>query len=177
MYVKNRKSYLKEARGRGMKRLNFKQLFELGLFSILIGSFGYKIIYGEVKQLNFDSLYPKSWYAKATENCVQVWGTLDQLSQKKITVARQSFQYIDRAIGQLVFAQSCLEHMTRGKSQPSVENIHYLSRVVGTIADRYHRLPQIDEDRLDCLKNRILKVQKKVEQLLPKDQSLATGAQ
>ena len=141
---------------------------------IMIGLFG---IGGKTmnvaEQIQFDSLYPKTWYTKATENCVQVWGSLDQLLHKPF--ATQSHSSLERAIGQLVFAQSCFDRIKYDRIPPSVDHLYYLSRVIGTIADHTTQMNHGDEDRMHCLKNRIEKMKKRVESYFPKDRSLATA--
>ncbi len=142
-----------------MKRSQFMRFF---LLAMVVGGL-YYVCHAQ-ESFQFDSLYPKSWYTKATENCVQVWGALDQLAHKQQSPARS----IDRAIGQLVFAQSCLDRVKRDQDPPSQEHVHYLSRVIGTIADRSHMLKKADADRINCLQERIEKMKKRVAGYLSK---------
>ena len=142
-----------------MKRSQFMRFF----FLALAVSGLYYVCHAQ-QSFQLDSLYPKTWYAKATENCVQVWGALDQLTHKQQSPARS----IDRAIGQLVFAQSCLDQVKKDQEPPTQEHVHYLSRVIGTIADRSHMLKKGDVDRFNCLKERIEKMKKRVARYLSK---------
>ncbi len=121
-------------------------------------------MYSKDQRLTLDSLFPKNNLTKATEHCVAVWGTLDQVIKSGIPSV-QSIRNIDRSIGQLVLAQHHLQKSAQ-ETKLELDQCQYLARVVGTLSDRYQKLPHIDSDRADCLKHQIDTVKKFVQQQL-----------
>ena len=133
------------------------------VLSVTIGTV-YQVIYSESNTFHFDTVYPKNSCTKATEQCVNVWGSWDQLLNTKSVSPVHFARAIDRSIGQLVLARRFLVTMPKDERKPSLDQLHYLSRVVGTVADRFEKLPHIDEDRTACLKECIAEIRKLVEQ-------------
>jgi hypothetical protein len=130
---------------------------------VMLGSI-YQVIYSESNQFHFDTVYPKNLCTKATEQCVNVWGAWDRLLHAKSVSYVHFTRTIDRSIGQLVLAQRFLVAMPKNEKKPLPEQIHYLSRVIGTVADRFEKLPPMDRDRSACLKECIAEIRKLVEQ-------------
>jgi len=121
-------------------------------------------IFAESDHYSFDSLFPKTWYTKATESCAQVWGAFDDLIAHPATSQIDRSIIIDAAIGRLVFAQFCLDLMV-GSQEPTVspDDIAYLARVVEVVGERYGKLADsMERDRAYCLKRVINDLQKKV---------------
>ncbi len=121
-------------------------------------------IFAESDHYSFDSLFPKTWYTKATESCAQVWGAFDDLIAHPATSQIDRSIIIDAAIGRLVFAQFCLDLMV-GSQEPTVspDDIAYLARVVEVVDERYGKLADsMERDRAYCLRRVINDLQKKV---------------
>ncbi len=121
-------------------------------------------IFAESDHYSFDSLFPKTWYAKATESCAQVWGAFDDLIAHPATSQIDRSIIIDAAIGRLVFAQFCLDLMVSSQEQTvSPDDVAYLARVVEVVDERYGKLANsMGRDRAYCLKRVINDLQKKV---------------
>ncbi len=133
------------------------------VLSVMLGSV-FQVIYSESNRFNFDTFYPKNSCTKATEQCVNVWGAWDRLLHAKSVSPVHFTRTIDRSIGQLVLAQRFLVMIPKDEKKPLPEQMHYLSRVVGTVADRFEKLPSMDQDRSACLKECIDGIRKLVEQ-------------
>ncbi|TET36231.1 hypothetical protein E3J61_00935 [Candidatus Dependentiae bacterium] len=121
-------------------------------------------IFAESDHYSFDSLFPKTWYTKATESCAQVWGAFDDLIAHPATSQIDRSIIIDAAIGRLVFAQFCLDLMVSSQEQTvSPDDVAYLARVVEVVGERYGKLANsMGRDRAYCLKRVINDLQKKV---------------
>ncbi len=121
-------------------------------------------IFAESDHYSFDSLFPKTWYTKATESCAQVWGAFDDLIAHPATSQIDRSIIIDAAIGRLVFAQFCLDLMVSSQEQTvSPDDVAYLARVVEVVDERYGKLANsMGRDRAYCLKRVINDLQKKV---------------
>lgn len=146
-----------------MKQYPQKKLFGWGCILSMIFATVFNVLYSGEHRFSFDSLFPKNNFAKATDHCVSVWGTLDQIIKSGIPSV-QSIRSIDRSIGQLVLAKHYLKKSVIEK--PAVDECHYFARIVGTLSDRYHKLPHIDADRLNCLKKHIDSIKAKAEHFL-----------
>ena len=124
------------------------------------------IISQDSERLTFDTLYPKNACTKATEQCVTVWGSFDELVHNKEISHAYLTQTLERSLGQLILAQRFLALVPKDAKKPSHEQMHYLSRVIGTIADRFEQLPSIDVDRDTCVQECIAQIKKMVENYL-----------
>ncbi len=133
------------------------------LITLFVG-FVPSMMFGESDRHSFDSLFPKTWYTKATESCAQVWGAFDDLIAHPATSQTDRSIIIDAAIGRLVFAQFCLDLMVGSQEQPvSPDDIAYLSRVVELVDERYAKLANtVERDRAYCLRRVINDLQKKL---------------
>ncbi len=145
-----------------MKRQQRKTILAwIFVLFVMLGTV-YQVIYSKNNRFHFDTIYPKNSCTKATEQCVSVWGAWDQLHTKSVSTVHFT-RAIDRSIGQLVLAKRFLITIPKDEKKPSPEQVHYLSRVVGTVADRFEKLPPMDEDRSACLKECIAEIRKLVE--------------
>ncbi len=133
-------------------------------FITLFACFATNTIVGEDDRHSFDSLFPKTWYTKATESCAQVWGAFDDLIAHPATSQTDRSIIIDAAIGRLVFAQFCLDLMANSQEQAvSPDDAAYLARVVEVVDERYGKLANsMERDRAYCLRKVINDLQKKV---------------
>lgn len=124
----------------------------------------------------FDSLFPKTWYTKATESCAQVWGAFDDLLAHPATSKADRLIIIDAAIGRLVFAQFCLDLITTAQEQSiSPDDIAYLVRVIEFVDERYVKLSDtLERDRAYCVRRVINDLQKKIFLLQPKNATLSS---
>ncbi len=156
--------WYERSEGVSMKRRQSNTIFAWTfVLSVMLGTV-YQVIYSESNRFHFNTLYPKNLCTKATEECVNVWGAWDQLLHTKSVSSVHFTRTIDRSIGQLVLAQRFLITMPKDEKKPSFEQMHYLSRVIGTVADRFEKLPPMDGDRSACLKECIAEIRKLVEQ-------------
>ncbi len=147
-----------------MKRDRKEKAFSWGLGLSILLTCVFHALCSKDQHFTFDSLFPKNSFAKATEHCVSVWGALDQMIKSGIPSV-QFIRNLDRSIGQLVLAQRQLQKSVQ-ETKLEPDQCHYLARVVGTISDRYQKLPHIDFDRAECLKHQIDGVKEFVEQQL-----------
>ena len=116
---------------------------------------------------SFDSLFPKTWYTKATESCAQVWGAFDDLIAHPDALPTNRAIIIDAAIGRLVFAQFCLDLIANSQEQNvSPEDAAYLARVVDVVDERYKKLADsLEADRAYCMRRVIDALKKNVASL------------
>lgn len=155
-----------------------KKFSALFFITIFVGVASHAI-FAESDQHSFDSLFPKTWYMKATESCAQVWGALDDLVAHPAILPTDRSIIIDAAIGRLVFAQFCLDLMVGSQEQPaSADDIAYLARVVEVVDERYNKLADLlERDRAYCLRRVINDLQKKIFLLQSKNASLGSEHQ
>lgn len=135
------------------------------VLSVVLETFFYTVCAAS-EPFHFDTLYPKSFCTKATEQCVHVWGAWDALLAEKNVSPVDSTCTIDRSIGQLVLAQRFLEAISKDEKKSLAEQVHYLSRVIGTLSERLPQLPHLDADRSACLKEWVEKIKTLVKQKL-----------
>ena len=147
-----------------MKRTDTKNAYAGGIIFLLFFSSIFHVLYSSDHYFSFDTLFPKNNFAKATEQCMQVWGAFDQIIKSGVP-SLQSLRSLDRSIGQLVLSQ---HYLRNSKEEQSVdpERCSYLARVVGTLSDRYNNLQHIDDDRAACLKQQIDAIKQLVESQL-----------
>lgn len=159
-----------------MKARRTSAKFSAIFFTALFVGLAPTVIVGEVGQHSFDSLFPKTWYTKATESCAQVWGAFDDLIVHPGTSSIDRSIIIDAAIGRLIFAQFCLDLMVGSQEQPaSPDDIAYLSRVIALIDERYGKLVgTLEQDRAYCLRQVINDLQKKLFLLQSKNTFLSS---
>ena len=121
-------------------------------------------VFAELDHHSFDSLFPKTWYTKATESCAQVWGAFDDMIAHPARLQTDRSVIIDAAIGRLVFAQFCLDLMANSQEQTvSPDDVAYLARVVEVVDERYGKLADsMERDRAYCLRRVINDLQKKI---------------
>lgn len=121
--------------------------------------------FAQQDSVSFDSLFPKTWYTKATESCMQVWGAFDDLASRQSMSQTEKSIIIDAAIGRLVFAQLCLELIVDSKEQTvSRDDILYLARVVTVVDERFVKITDsLDTDRAYCLRRVLDELQKKLQ--------------
>lgn len=119
---------------------------------------------------SFDSLFPKTWYTKATESCAQVWGAFEDLHAYPSASPRNRSIIIDAAIGRLVFAQFCVDLLATEQDQTvSPDDVAYLARVIEQLDDRYVKCAGgMERDRAYCVKRVIDDLKKKVALLKSK---------
>ncbi len=145
----------------------FTSFFFLGVF--LIGPICYTI-HSASERYSLDRLFPENWYTKAKESCAQVCESLGDLLSTSGT-SLQKILIIDVSIGRLVFAGSCIDRLTKENPAVPHDDLIYLSRVVATVDQLCGRLPgTLEPDRVQCLKNIVADVRKKLEQLMAKKQ-------
>ncbi len=137
------------------------------LFLYLVCIAGWSSLYGEPDRVSFDSLFPKTWYTKATESCAQVWGAFDNLlAQPKIS-STDKVIIIDAAVGRLVCAQLSLDLLSSLSDQTvSADEIQYLARIINEVDDRYMKLTRtLETDRAYCVRRVLDDLKKKVAAL------------
>lgn len=117
----------------------------------------------ESGSFNFDRLFSGNAYSRATEQCVKVWGAWDAVLRSKSHSATQFTRTLDSSLGQLVLAHTILCTVPGGEKRPLAEQLHYMSRVIGTVADRFKQLPHMDAARRACLQKSIGDIQKIIE--------------
>ncbi len=136
-------------------------IYLLSFIFITIGT-----VSAQSDHVSFDSLFPKTWYTKATESCSQVWGALEDLAccSSKISQTEKSI-IVDAAIGRLVFAQFCLDLLLDAKEQiVSGDDMMYLARVVAVVEERYMKVvDSLETDRAYCLRRVIDELKKKIQ--------------
>lgn len=118
---------------------------------------------GQSKRLSFDTLFPTNAYGRATEQCVKVWSAWDKVIRSKTRISVEVVRTLDCSLGQLVLAYAHLKNIPKDEKQPLAEQLHYLSRVIGTISDRSAELPKMDKMRQACLKRLIVKIKTMLE--------------
>jgi hypothetical protein len=124
-----------------------------------------------------DRLYPENWYTKACDYCTQAWGIFEDLVQHKKNGVPVNY-LIDASIGQLTIAKYCLHNMMNQKLIICHDDLIHLSRIIGTLEDRYKKLSQtIKTDKTDFLYQRIAKLRKKMEFLLQPNNSYTSSCQ
>jgi hypothetical protein len=131
-------------------------------------SFGFSLRIQSMQDQPFsvDRLYPENWYTKAREHCLLVWGTLEDMVERKKSNMLPHY-LVDASIGQLVFAKNCLHNIAQNNFTIAHDDIIHLSRIIGTIEERCTRLPHhIQADKADLLKSMVEKLKKKIELLI-----------
>lgn len=118
---------------------------------------------GQDERFSFDTLFPSNAYSRATEQCVKVWGAWDKLIRSKSHTSVEVVRILDCSLGQLVLAGAALQTVPLQEKQPLVEQLHYMSRVIGTITDRFVQLPHMDAARHACLKEQITQLRALIE--------------
>ena len=132
-------------------------------FTLFCGLF--QTVHAYEERMQFHSLFPKNNLTKATELCKHVWGMFDTII-KNNNGSDRSKKKFERAIGQLVLAQHFLTKVAKQKEKPQSDQLHYASRVIGTVEDRFGKVPRIDSDLKSVLKKQIIHVKKLLEKQL-----------
>ncbi len=130
-------------------------------------SFGSSLrVHGMHDHFSVDRLYPENWYTKAREHSLLVWGTLEEMIERKKNSMLPHY-FVDASIGQLVFVKNCLHNIITNNFAIAHDDIIHLSRIIGTIEERCARLPaHIQADKADLLKSLVEKLKKKIDLLL-----------
>ncbi|EKD48487.1 MAG: hypothetical protein ACD_64C00286G0001 [uncultured bacterium] len=157
---------MKNAKEYDMKRQRVESSFvPLLVIAFLIGTM-YQVTHSEDAHFSFDTLFPQNSYSRATEQCIKVWGAWDKLLCFKSSSPVQITRTLDSSLGQLVLAHTILGSVSQSEKQPLTEQLHYMSRVIGTVADRFLKLPHIDAERRACLQKQIDKIKKIIQEKL-----------
>jgi hypothetical protein len=126
--------------------------------------------------VTIDRLYPENWYTKALDYCMKVWGTFENILNKKNNVSDITY-LLDASIGQLVFAKYCVRNIIHHKCVIGYDDLMHLSRVIGTIEDRYVQLStKTMEEKSKFVHQAILTLRKKVELLLQTNQTITRAS-
>jgi len=113
----------------------------------------------ELVDLNFDVLYPVSWYQKGLISIISVWHMIAQV------VEGHSEQLsCDVMLGKLVFGQFCIEHIhTQDQCVSNNEDIMYGIMIVHKIQSLLAmvEITSTMRDRADCMVDILEKIEKK----------------
>jgi hypothetical protein len=111
--------------------------------------------------LNFDSLFPKTWYQKGLESTIKVWHIITHVLENEGVqgVAKQQLLSDDALLGSIAFGQFCIECM-HNQEQPLYEDFIYFVSVVDKIQ---LLLPMIVvapglKDHIDCMTSMVKKM-------------------
>lgn len=143
-----------------MKMYSIQKRYAYLLLVIALGV-GISLRVCATESFNFDTLFPTNAYSRATEQCVKVWGAWDALIHAE--AQRDLTHVFDCSLGQLVLARTHLKHIPKHEKQPLAEQLHYISRVIGTIADRFTQLPEMDAIRQRCFKRTLSQLHRLIE--------------
>jgi len=152
-----------ERKERGMKEYRTQRRCAFLLFTVALIVTVSHAVSKQDGRLSFDTLFPSNAYSRATEQCVKVWGAWDKLISLKSHTSVEVARVLDCSLGQLVLAGAALRTVPVQEKQPLVEQLHYMSRVIGTIADRFIQLPHMDASRYACLKEQISQLRALIE--------------
>ena len=116
-------------------------------------------IHAAVIDLNFDSLYPETWYQKGLASTMSVWHVI-----MKNLEEHNAQLPLDVILGKLVFGQFCVERMRR-EEQIRPEDSTYFVMVMGQIQLLLATVvvTPVMRDRADCIIEMLIKIQKTLD--------------
>ena len=114
-------------------------------------------MYAERIDLNFDALFPTTWYEKGLASTMSVWHAMVQI----LEADNNKPLPFDAILAKLVFGQFCVERM-RQEERIGDEDSNYFMMVVAKIQDLLTMMviTPVMRDRFDCMVDLLLKIQK-----------------
>lgn len=117
-------------------------------------------------QAIFDRLYPETLFGQAREHCIKAWGALDELLYAQQRDARSGI-LLDAALGQLLFAKSCVKKIDSHKARLSSDELLDFSRVIGTVIDRSQKLNESDNGaKISLLKKLLTRLRENCQKIM-----------
>jgi hypothetical protein len=112
--------------------------------------------------LNFNSLFPATWYQKGLESTVKVWHTIARSLENGSSADRKALLLDDVLVGRLAFGQFCVECMRNQDQQPLDEDVAYFVAVINKIKSLLTMMlvVPIQQDRMYCVATMLEKMQK-----------------
>jgi hypothetical protein len=123
-------------------------------------------MHAERVDLNFDTLFPVTWYQKGLASTINVWHMIVQVLEEK-----NAQLPLDVIQGKLAFGQFCLERMHK-EEQIHAEDSAYCLMIVSKIRSLLAMIvvTPIMRDRADCIIEMLDKIQKTLDPLhIPAD--------
>ncbi len=109
---------------------------------------GLNISFFSFSQKNFQNSFTNSWYKKALDACMHVWGDVRTLrAMQKDMNEKQRIICFDALIGRLTQADKYVEHMINGKGIVSEDDIAYFIHILGLLNHACITL-SMDEDSI-----------------------------
>jgi|SRR4030095_66163 len=112
----------------------------------------------ELIELNFDTLFPVSWYQKGLVSIIRVWHIIAQVVE-----TRNEQLPLDLMLGTLAFGQFCIERIhTHDRCVSNNEDIMYGIMVVHKIQSLLAmvNVAPAMRDRADCIVDMLVKIEK-----------------
>lgn len=109
-----------------------------------------------IVELNFDMLFPITWYQKGLASIINVWHMITQVLE-----ANSELLPFDLILGKLAFGQFCFEHMQKEEQTHDEDRaycIGVLSKVQSLLAPIV--VTPAMRDRADCIGNILSDIQK-----------------
>jgi len=102
--------------------------------------------------LSFDSPFPSTWFKKAIDSCMQVWHDMRLCQKRGQQVEPEDYHLLlESAVGRLVYAHFCLEHMIKSMGEIPSDDLAYLVQVVTRIQQLSNQEKKITNERLLCM--------------------------
>ena len=123
-------------------------------------------IHAERIDLNFDALFPVTWYQKGLASTINVWHMIAQVLEAKNVQLP-----LDLILGKLTFGQFCIEHMHK-EEKTDADDSAYFVMIVSKIRSLLAMIvvTPVMRDRADCLIEMLSKIQKTLDPLhIPAD--------
>lgn len=133
---------------------------------LLLGLLMPLITHTAMVDLNFDNLFPVTWYQKGLASTINVWHTL-------VTVLETNNEQLplDAILGKLAFGHYCLECMNK-EEHVSAEDTAYFIAVIDKVRSLLAMIAvtPVMRDRADCIIDMLLTMHKTLDPLhIPSD--------
>ena len=119
--------------GRGCAMTKMSNCGDKKLVMVLVLMFTWSFLYAEHIQLSFDDPFPMSWYKKAFNTGMQVWGDLEML-QENVYIGKEECELLlDTTTGRLVYLHICLENMIDSDRVVLADDVTYVVNIINKI--------------------------------------------
>ena len=114
-----------------------------------------------VINLNFDVLFPMTWYQKGLESAINVWHLLAEVLKADTKAAHEQLP-LDTIVCRLAFGQFCIEQMRSKNQQLRAEDSTYFVMVIDKIQSLLAMIIVMpaEYDRFQCVVDTLEKMKK-----------------
>ena len=132
---------------------------------IIMGMALNMVLFSAARRINIENPFNNSWYKKALDACMHVWGDVRELNSiQKNMDETQRILCLDALIGRLTQADRYVEHMINGKAVVAVDDIAYFVHILGLLNHACNKL-SLNQDAI-CIGKYAINMDEQVQCLL-----------